>query len=258
MDDSTNNEDTYTRNKIRLNILPMMETINPSAKESIMRTARHLSQVENVYKLYMEQVKNNIFAENKINIAMLVQFIEPEAILFEILSPYGFNSATVRQIFESIISQSGKLFYSDTHELLKDRGFLILKKKETLSVDCFSIHEDDTVINHPIHLQIEKLSKKREFIIIKDPKTIYIDADKISYPLKLRHWRKGDWFVPFGMKGKKKVSDYFSDHKFSLFDKEKAWLLCSGEDILWIVGHRSDDRFKIAPQTRNVIKINLI
>ncbi|HMM04636.1 MULTISPECIES: tRNA lysidine(34) synthetase TilS [unclassified Dysgonomonas] len=255
VDDSTNNEDMYARNKIRLNVIPVLEAINPSVKESVNKTAEHLTQVANIYYMYMAQVKANIFADNKINISMLVQYLEPEAILFELLSPYGFNSATVRQIFESVISQSGKIFYSETHELLKDRGYLILKKKDNLKIERYNIHEDESTLSRPIHLKIERTPVNGDFSIEKNPDIIYIDADKLAYPLTLRKWRQGDWFMPFGMKGKKKVSDYFSDNKFSLFDKEAAWLLCSGDDIVWIIGHRSDERFKITDKTTEVVKI---
>ena len=255
VDDSTNNEDMYARNKIRLNVIPMLEAINPSAKESINKTAEHLTQVANIYYMYMAQVKANIFADNKINISMLVQYLEPEAILFELLSPYGFNSATVRQIFESVISQSGKIFYSETHELLKDRGYLILKKKDSLKIERYNIHKDETTISRPIHLKIERAPVNGDLSIEKNPDIIYIDADKLTYPLTLRKWKQGDWFMPFGMKGKKKVSDYFSDNKFSLFDKEAAWLLCSGDDIVWIVGHRADERFRVTDKTTEIVKI---
>ncbi|GAB6122224.1 tRNA lysidine(34) synthetase TilS [Dysgonomonas termitidis] len=255
VDDSTNNEDMYARNKIRLNVIPMLEAINPSVKESVNKTAEHLTQVANIYYMYMAQVKASIFADNKINISMLVQYLEPEAILFELLSPYGFNSATVRQVFESVISQSGKIFYSETHELLKDRGYLILKKKDNLKIERYNIHEDESILSRPIHLKIERIPVNGGFSIEKNPDITYADADKLTYPLTLRKWRQGDWFMPFGMKGKKKVSDYFSDNKFSLFDKEAAWLLCSGDDIVWIVGHRSDERFKITDKTTEVVKI---
>lgn len=258
VDDSTNNEDLYARNKIRLNIIPLLETINPSVKESIIRTSENLKQVSNIYQMYIAQVKMDIFKENKINIALLVQYAEPEAILFEILSPYGFNPATIRQIFEAIISQSGKIFYSETHELLKDRGYFILKEKETLVIDSFTIHEDDKLLSHPLKLKIEKVDTNNNIYIEKNPNIIYIDADKIRYPLTLRRWKKGDWFIPFGMKGKKKVSDYFSDQKYSLFDKEAAWILCSGEDIVWIVGKRADDRFRIDEKTTGIIRISVM
>lgn len=256
VDDSTNSEDLYSRNKIRLNILPMMETINPSVKDAIIRTSENLRQVANIYYMYMTQVKSEIFKENKINIGMLIQYAEPEAILYELLSPFGFNPATIGQIFESIISQSGKIFYSPTHELLKDRGFFILKKKETLVVDSFTIHEDDITVPHPIKLQIEKLPMTNDFAIEKNPNILYIDSSKIEYPLTLRHWKNGDWFIPFGMKGRKKVSDYFTDQKLNLFDKENIWLLCSGENIIWIVGKRSDDRYRIDSTTTEITKIS--
>lgn len=258
VEDSTNNEELYTRNKIRLNIIPLLESINPSAKESIIRTAQNLQQAENIYRAYIEQVKTVIVVENKISIPLLIQYMEPEAILYEILSPLGFNSATVNQIFESLVSQSGKKFSSAEYELLKDREYLIIKKKELLSIESYSIYEDMDNISHPIKLQIEKFRKTKDFTITKDTNVLYADADKISYPLVLRHWQQGDWFIPLGMKGKKKLSDYFSDHKYSIFDKESIWLLSSGADIIWIVGERPDERIKITDKTENILKIILL
>lgn len=255
VDDSTNNEDLYTRNKIRLNIIPLLETINPSAKEAIIRTAGHLAQVETVYKFYIEQAKNDIFKDNRIDIKKFVQYIEPEAVLYEILAPYGFNSSTIRQIFESLISQPGKVFYSDTHKLVRDRESYILKKINNLSVESFTIHPEDKIISYPLKMSVEEIILGANFEITKDKDTIYIDKDKISYPLSIRKWQQGDWFIPFGMKGKKKVSDYFTDRKYSLFDKEEAWLLCSGDDIVWVIGERSDERFKVDNSTKEVIKI---
>jgi len=255
VDDSTNNEDLYIRNKIRLNIIPLLKEINPSAKDSILNTARHLSQVNNIYRLYIEQVKSDIFANECIDIAKLIKYAEPEAILFEILSPYGFNSATIRQIFLSLISQSGKVFYSGTHVLLRDRTQYIIKKRETLSIDSFTIHQDDEHISYPIHLKIEKIQIDNDFRIEKNPNILYADLEKITFPLTVRKWEKGDWFVPFGMKGKKKISDYFSDNKFTRFDKEETWLLLSGNDIAWIIGERSDDRYKITGETITALKI---
>ncbi|MDR3059302.1 MAG: tRNA lysidine(34) synthetase TilS [Prevotella sp.] len=258
VDDSTNSEDLYTRNKIRLNIIPLLETINPSVKESINRTAEHLRQVETIYNFYMVQVRNDIFKDDAIDIKSLIRYIEPEAILYELLAPYKFNSATVRQIFESLISQPGKIFYSETHKLIRDRDHFILKKKENLSVDSFTIHQDDSTIAYPVSMTIETIIIDENFSIDKNKNILYIDKSKISYPLIIRRWKQGDWFIPFGMKGKKKVSDYFTDKKYSIFDKEEAWLLCSGNDIVWIIGERSDERFKIETSTNEVIKIQVL
>ncbi len=257
VDDSTNNEDLYTRNKIRLNIIPLLETINPSVKDSIIRTGEHLSQVENIYNFYIQQVKADVLSDDSINIRTLIKYLEPEAILYELLAPYNFNTATVRQIFESIISQSGKIFYSDTHKLIKDREFFIIKKREKLSVDSFLIREEDRLMSYPLQLSIETIQIDNGFVIEKNKNILYLDKDKIKFPLTLRRWHQGDWFIPFGMKGKKKVSDYFTDQKFTLFEKEEAWLLCSENNIVWIVGERSDDRFKIDKSTTQILKIQI-
>lgn len=258
VDDSTNSEDMYTRNKIRLNIIPLLESINPSAKEAILRTAQNLQQVENIYKVYIEQVKNTILSDNKISIPLLIQYIEPQAILFEILSPLGFNSATINQVFESLASQSGKVFYSQDYELLKDREYLIFKKRETLSIESYTIYEDSKEISLPIRLEFERFEIDNSFSLTKDLNILYADADKVSFPITLRHWQQGDWFIPFGMKGKKKISDYFSDQKYTLFEKEEAWLLCSGSEVIWLVGKRSDERIRITDQTKNILKITLL
>lgn len=257
VDDSTNSEDLYTRNKIRLNVIPLLETINPSVKESINRTAEHLRQVETIYNFYIAQVRNDILKDDSIDIKKLIQYIEPEAILYELLAPYKFNSATVRQIFESLISQPGKIFYSDTYKLIRDRDYFILKKKKNLSVDSFTIHQNDSTIAYPISMKIDTIAYSEDFAIEKDKNILYVDKSKISYPLTIRRWKQGDWFVPFGMKGKKKLSDYFSDQKYSIFKKEEAWLLCSGNDIVWIIGERSDNRFKVDSTTSEIIKIHV-
>lgn len=112
-------------------------------------------------------------------------------------------------------------------------------------------------VKEPVSLSIDIIDVGEKFNIDKNFSVLYLDYDKISTKLEIRKWKKGDWFIPFGMKGRKKMSDYFSDNKFTLFDKENAWILCSGEDIVWLIGHRSDDRFKITPSTKKAVKIVL-
>lgn len=258
--DSTNNEDIYTRNKIRLNIIPLLETINPSVKKAILRTSGHLQQVENIYNEYIESAKKEIVSNCKVHIQKLLAYKEPSAILYEILSEYGFNPSTANDIFEVLESQSGKSFYSDSHRLVKDRDCLIIQPidQQTPSTeDIYTIGKEDSSINYPIRINIKKVDINKDFRIEKTPNKLYIDTKKIKYPLTIRHWKKGDWFIPFGMKGKKKISDYFSDNKFSLFDKENAWLLCSGKDIVWIMGHRSDNRYRIDDSTLEALVITI-
>lgn len=257
VEDYTNKEDIYVRNKIRLNILPLLETINPSAKSSIIRTAEHLSQVENIYSCYVNEIRSKVLNNNEIDIQKLLNCTEPQAILFELLYSYGFNSATIEQIFKSLSAQSGKIFYSEKYKVIKDRYTLILAPKENLHDAVYTINKSDCEINKPIQLRIKYIDNEI-FKFKKDSNILYLDADKITFPIILRKWKVGDWFIPFGMKGRKKVSDYFSDNKFSLIDKENTWLLCNDTDIIWIVGHRSDNRYRINQNTKKILQIKFL
>lgn len=256
VEDSTNSEDIYTRNKIRLNVIPFLESINPSVREAINRTSEHLSQVANIYNAYIEHAKMQIMDGNRIKIEELLKLIEPEAILFEILSDYGFNSAVIKQVFESVDGIPGKKFYADEYMLVKDReSFIIDKISENNEDEVFYINENNRSLTNPVKFKIELLANNPEFIIEKKNNILYLDKGKLKYPLILRRWQQGDWFIPFGMTGRKKLSDYFSDNKFSLLDKENVWVLCSGGDIVWLVGHRSDNRYRITEKTTEILKI---
>lgn len=256
--DSTNKEDIYTRNKIRLNIIPLFKLINPSAVETIARSAENLSKTEKIYNHYLDLIKEKIFIDNKINISLLLLEPEPTTILFEILNPYGFNASTVTNIFESNDKQSGKVFYSDQYQVVKDRDFFIVQPILNIEPVEYRISEMNEIEDLPVRLDFYLLKKSDILELNTSTDTIYIDFSKIEYPLILRKWKQGDKFIPFGMKGNKKLSDYFTDHKFNLIEKENAWILCSANgDVIWLVGHRMDDRFKITENTENVLRITL-
>ena len=264
--DSTNNEDLYLRNSLRLNVIPLLETLNPSVKDTIYRTSKNVTEAEKVYSESIQKSIKEVFSNNKIDIDQLRQTASPRSVLFELLAPYNFTPSTIEDISESIDSISGKVFFSDSsadlekkkYRLIKDRNsFLLNVVNETNNEnETYFIEKGINEINIPINIKIKKLSSSADIAFNKH--TIYIDADKIKYPLVLRKWRSGDWFIPFGMKGRKKLSDYFTDRKFSLKDKEDAWLLASGDDIVWIVGERNDDRFKISENTKQIISIEQI
>lgn len=256
--DSTNNEDIYVRNSLRINAIPLLEKINPSVKESIFRTSKNLSEVEKIYIKSIEKSIQNVFSNNKIDISLLKEEVSPQSILFEILSPLGFSPSTIDDVFESVDSSPGKIFYSDSHRLIKDRDFFLLDDRQSSEFEdeIFYINNDSEVIYDPIKLIIKKVSKPIE--INKNSRYLYADELKLKFPLELRKWKKGDWFVPFGMKGRKKLSDYFTDRKLSLIDKEDVWVLLSGGDVVWIVGERSDERFKVNRETKNIIIIEYI
>ncbi len=257
IEDSTNNEDIYTRNKIRLNVIPLLETINPSAKQAISKTIKHLSSTEKIYTSAIEKSIQCVFSDNKIDIGSLLTQIEPKTVLFEILHPYGFNSENITDIFESLHGQSGKIFYSKDYVLIKDRESLILSKQEQRDDSRYTIQKGQLNIDSPVPLSIEYIKNDTSLQIEKKPDTIYLDKSKLSFPLTIRRWMQGDKFVPFGMNGSKKISDYFSDNKFNLIEKENVWLLCSGNKIVWIIGERADNRFRITGNTSEIIKISL-
>lgn len=256
--DSSNSSDIYTRNFIRLKVIPLLEEINPSVKASLARTANHLYDASLIYNHSIEEARKVIIQNNRLSISALLSFPAPATILYEMLKPYGFSRTVCESIFTVLEKDSGKIFYSSTHRLLKDRSDLLIDVLSGEESKAYLINLEDDNVDLPVELKPEIVVIKEDYQIEKDRKFAYFDFDKLSFPLVLRHWQEGDWFVPFGMKGKKKISDYFSDKKFSLFDKEKTWLLCSGQDVIWIVGERTDNRYRIEKTTKRVLKLKFI
>jgi tRNA(Ile)-lysidine synthase len=264
--DSTNSEDLYLRNSIRLNVIPLLETLNPSVKDTIYRTSKNVNEAEKVYSESIQKTIKKVFNNNKIDINELRQTASPRSVLFEILTPYNFTPSTIEDISESIDSISGKIFFSDSNSNFEKKKYRLIKDRNSFLLDVvndiynenemYLIEEGTSEINFPVSIKIREISSPTD--IIYNSHFLYIDADKIKYPLVLRKWRSGDWFIPFGMKGKKKLSDYFTDRKFSLKDKENVWLLTYENDIVWIVGERNDNRFKITENTKKIIFIEQI
>lgn len=241
--DSTNLQDEYTRNKIRLNLLPLMREINPSAKESILKTAEHLNDAAAIYNKGIEEAKRRISNPQGIRIDALKQEVAAETVLFETLHPMGFNASQTQDIYRSLDGQPGKSFRSAGWRVIKDRELLLITPLQETPQPVLEIKEYDYTAN---------------FAIPHDRNTACFDADKLTSPLSLRLWKQGDTFVPFGMKGRKKVSDYLTDRKFSLLRKERQWLLCSGDEIAWLVGERADNRFRIDKDTRKVVVATVV
>ena len=255
--DSTNLQDIYTRNYIRLNILPAMQKLNPSVYDAMMRTANNLREVEKVYDAAIDADMREVVSNNLIDIEKLKVVASPKSLLFEILFPLGFTSSDIDDVWESVGATSGKIFFSQSHRLIRDRDFFIIDELEDISSQdgVYYIDRDDSIVTVPINMSVD--FKQAPVSIIKSSNYLFVDADKLTFPLVLRKWQKGDWFVPFGMKGKKKLSDFFSDQKFSLKDKEDVWILASGDDVVWIVGHRSDNRFRISDETKSVLIVHI-
>ena len=240
MTDSTNLQDEYTRNKIRLNLLPLMQEINPLVKEHIIDTSNYLNDVNRIYNKGIEEGKQRVIEKGNIRIVPLLKEPSPEALLFEILYPLGFNASQTKNILTMLEGQTGKQFISkDGWRVVKNRELLLIDKKEKQE-------------NPPFCLIKEEKEYTKDFIIPREKHIACFDTDKLIGEINLRKWQTGDIFIPFGMKGKKKVSDYLTDRKFSIIQKENQWVLCCGDKIIWIVGERTDNRFRIDEKTKKV------
>ena len=241
--DSTNLNDEYLRNKIRLNVLPLLEEINPAARENLLRTAAHLSQAATLYHTAVDEALGRVLEGEDMRIDRLLAEPEPRALLHEWLAPRGFNASQEEDIFRGLAGQSGRRYLSATHVVVRDRDKLLLRP----------LNEEVC----PPRLHFEEHLYTSTFEIPRTPDVACFDADKLKEPLALRLVRPGDTFVPFGMRGKKRVSDYLTDRKRSLLDKERQWVLLSGDEICWLVGERSDNRFRVTDDTRRVLLVSL-
>ncbi len=258
--DSTNAKTIYYRNKIRNIIIPIFKEMNPSFSNTMLNNMEHISQVSSFLNNHINSLKENIITKKEnqhiLNIPEILKQNNPKLILFELLNNYDFNSATINSVFNCINNnESGKTFYNNTFRLITDREKIIItKSQQNNNSKNYIIYNINDINNLPISLEINNIDANN-YTIKKDKNIAQFDADKIKFPLELRHWKKGDSFIPLGMKQKKKLSDFFIDNKFSIIEKEKIWLLCSDNKIIWIVGHRTDDRFKITNKTDKVLLI---
>ena len=241
--DSTNLQDEYMRNKIRLNVMPLLETINPSVSVAIAETSKRLIGVADVYRKSINESVQRVVYGTRIDISALKREVAPENVLYEILYPLGFNPSQIKDVYRCLDKESGRVFLSAEYTLLLDHGTLVWRKSEE--------KEEERI------LIVEEVDMQKEDTIPSDRRMAYIDADKVQLPLSIRKWKSGDKFIPLGMRGFKKVRDYLRDRKYSMFDKERQMVLCSGDDIVWLVDERLDNRFKVTPDTCRVIRVRM-
>ena len=256
--DSSNASMDYQRNKFRNAVLPLLEEINPSVRQTLYDSVERFGGTLAIYQQAIDRIKNEIVHKSnetiKIDIELLKQQADIPTILYEILNEYGFNQSTIKQIVENLTAESGKQFYSPTHRLLKDRQYLIVSQDQKETNSEFWITNSNVHISHPICIKIKELCIGNDFIVSKDKNIVQLDAEKLKFPLQLRHWQEGDSFYPFGMTQRQKISDFFINNKFTLLEKEKCWLMLSGEEIVWILGCRVDNRFRVSENTKKIVQ----
>lgn len=288
--DSSNEETCYRRNKIRHQVLPLLESIEPSAVEAILRSMQHLAAPAALYEQtvaeamsrlklktsfrdeqysYVEEVEAGptdkkrpaavaeAASEQYISLSISALEQEPLAadILYEWLSTYGFNFRSIEQIWEGRKGQSGRLYFSDTHRLLIDRGRFLLGRIKAGDDVVYELKEGVSSWTEPVKLKLSVLEAGAAFS--RSASCACLDADKLQFPLLLRRPLPGDSFIPLGMQGRKLLSDYFCDRKKNLFQKESSWLLLSGEDIVWVLGERIDHRYRVTDSTKRIYCFSL-
>ena len=249
--DSTNLVCDVLRNKLRLQVLPLLEEIAPGATPNIDKTANYLREAEKVYQAEIERELNDV--NDRVQISWLLEQPSPSAFLHEWLSPLGFNSSQTEQILDSVNSGSGREFLSATHILVIDRSALIV---EPISKPMKSMKIPETGTFRYDESTTYKFEIANEVVISKSAETATLDADKVEFPLTIRTIENGDWFIPFGMNGRKLVSDYLTDQKFSILQKRRQLVLTDASgNIVWVIGSRTDNRYRVSDKTTKILRI---
>jgi tRNA(Ile)-lysidine synthase len=256
--DETNSSNKFSRNRIRNCIIPEFEKINPSFLQTMTENINHLLQCYDA----LQSAKNKaiadiVYADGNnfvIDVNKLHKTGNEQLWLFEILQQYNFGAERIADIFAALDGESGKNFFSPTHILLKDRARLIISMPKSDRYLSVEIDENTEEIEHPVSLKIEKL-KNKSITIEKQANIAFLNFDKLQFPLTLRRWQAGDSFTPFGMNGRKKLSDYLINKKLSQFEKDEQYVLLSNGKIVWLVNHRIDDNFKIDENCKTILKI---
>lgn len=258
--DESNESDDYVRNYFRHHVLPSIEKVQAAAALNISRTASFLHEWNHLANERMEQILHPCFEERESETLLHLQTIKqhPAAgiLLYTALSPLGFEGIVIHDILAHA-DTSGKVFHSSTHTITTHRDSLVITPLHTAHpppVILFAPGESVTFHQKKISATLSIFNRNP---IEKDQMTAILDADTVRFPLQIRQWKKGDAFYPLGMNTSKKLSDFFIDRKISIPEKNRVPLVCSGENIIWVAGHRIDDRFKITEKTKQVLILHL-
>lgn len=258
--DSTNLQPIVTRNKIRLQILPLLREINPSVCDDISKTANRLLEAGRIVEKSLEESRSRVYKDNVIDVEKLKAEPSPEYLLYHILSDYNFSPSMIEDIYSVLFSaETGRMWCSSSHELLFDRGNLLIQPKEEENQKEYRIPEAGLyVIDDDLRLSVASTSVDDDFVIPKDAFRVALDASKVRFPLTARYVRQGDRFVPFGMKGSKLVSDYLTDRKKNLFEKRRQRVVTdAGGNIVWLIGERIADNCRVTGKTVSAVVLSL-
>lgn len=253
-EDKSNLETKYLRNRIRHQIVPQLKELHPTFLENFHKTQEFLQQTAALAANHIQELRPQLFQEeggvHKILIEALLVHEPVEAYLYALFGPYGFREWN--DVRDLLSATSGKEVRSKSHRLVKHRKHLLLEPLGTKDNKSYTLTEDQTRMDEPLSLSIDQTNRMENV----SKNILYVDKETLKYPLTVRKWKKGDYFYPLGMKGRKKISKFFKDEKMDVISKEEQWLLCSGAAIVWVIGKRGDDRFKVTPRTKQILKFS--
>jgi tRNA(Ile)-lysidine synthase len=262
VEDSSNASDKYTRNYFRNQLIPDLQKVFPQVEDNLLNNIDRFREIEILYQqsvnLHTKKLLEHKGNEIHIPVLKLLKIKPLHTIVYEVIKDYGFTAHQTGEVIVLLKRETGKYIQSATHRILKNRNWLIIAPNISAKAETILIEEKDKQIEFPQG----KLSFELLQITNHKPQTTnliaQLSASEIKFPLLLRKWKQGDYFYPLGMKKKKKLNRFFIDQKLSLTQKEKTWVIEMDRKIIWVVGLRIDDRFKIADTTKNILQLTLI
>ncbi len=260
-EDASNASDKYLRNRIRHHVVPELTRVNPAFLQHAADMMNRLGQTEKLFGMFIDEVRTRHCTRQAgrflIDIAGICEYPAAETLLYELLREFGCTDLHTVPILESFAATPGKRFYTRTHCITRDRTHLVVTPLSKLSDGEWRIDADTGAVSDPLQLRFRHFQAE-DYIIPRVASIASLDAGCLEFPLILRRWKQGDRFQPLGLSGHKKISDYLINNKVPLPDKDHTWVIESGGNIVWLVGHRIDDRVKITPATATVLQIEYL
>jgi tRNA(Ile)-lysidine synthase len=256
VEDSSNASSKYTRNFFRNELIPEIKKVYPEVEQNLLGNIRRFTDISDFYQKAIAKAKSDLFQQNgnEIRIPVLQLLKYGETVIYEIIKDFGFGEKQVAEVIKLIDSGSGKFIENEQYQIIRHRNWLIISPKNQ-SAETFIIESQDEKLNFSGgSISIREIPVEK-FNLDTSSSVAQLDARHIEFPLLMRRWKQGDYFYPLGMPKKKKLARFFIDSRLSKNQKENIWVLESNKRIVWVVGHRIDDRCKIIPSTKSIIKI---
>jgi tRNA(Ile)-lysidine synthase len=258
-EDRSNADTKYTRNKIRHLVIPVLKEINPALEDTLNETAGRLAELNDALTDYVKQISTAITSKidnyTILNISKLQAYSHNRSLIFEIFREYGVAGAQLDDLMNLLSGRTGSKLLTDTHRLIRNRDEIIITGKSARDDEPELFTDTDNLLTSSMLSSVEIVPIDGSFMVPRDPSIACLDYDSVKFPLTIRNWKPGDFFIPLGMRHQKKLSDYFIDRKYSIPEKEDKHILESDGKIVWIIGDRIDDRFKITPGSKNALII---